>query len=144
MGRKKTPTLVRRQAALAATMARYQGRAFDWKAKSTCLQLVWFHLRKMGKRPRAVKQPGSLLGAKRILAELGLADVGDLLAWARLREIAPAAALPGDVLTFASADGIGAMAILAAPRKVVSWHDAAGTLALVDFEPGEVARAFRA
>ena len=136
-GRIKTPTLVRRQRAIAAVQAKYGGRGFDWKAKATCLHLARFHLRMMGKRPPALPAIGSLLAAKRALAARGWADVGEMLDALRLKRIAPAAAWLGDLAMVRSEDGMGSIFVLSPPRKMIGWATDQDELALVDIEAPE-------
>ena len=143
MSRSKTPTLVRRQEAIAAVQAKYGGRAFDWKTKATCLHLARFHLRMMGKRPPALPAIGSLLAAKRALAARGWADVGEMLDALKLQRVTPAAAWLGDLAMFPSEDGIGSLFIVVSPRKLLGWREDYPAPVVIDVEPGEIVAVWR-
>lgn len=131
----KLPDLVRRQNAVEATMAKYRARAFDWKGKATCLHMASFHLRRMGKRPPALPQVGSLLAAKRELAKRGWADVGAMLDGIGLERIAPAAMRLGDLAMLEDDSGLGGIVISASAGKVIGWNEAAeGMVVLIPLE----------
>ena len=139
--RKKLPEMVRRQHAVVATLAKYRARAFDWKAKATCLHMTWFHLRRMGRRPPALPQIGSLLAARRELAKRGWDNVGDVLDAIGLERIAPAAMRLGDLAMLEDDTGLGGMVISASAGKVIGWgEDADGMVVLL---PLEIAAAWR-
>ena len=112
-------------------MAKYRARGFDWKSKATCLHMTWFHLRRMGRRPPALPQVGSLLAAKRELAKRGWANVGDMLDAIGLERIAPAAMRLGDLAMLDSADGIGGI-VISAGGKAIGWHDDAAGMVVMD------------
>lgn len=125
------PTMIRRQQAVEATMAKYRFRPFDWKAKATCLHMARFHLRQMGKRPPALPQIGSLLSAKKALKERGWDTVADMFDAIGLKRIPPAAMLLGDLAMLESADGMGSI-VVSAGGKVVGYHDDAEGMVVMD------------
>ena len=108
------PDLIRRQEALAATLAKYRNRPFDWSKGTTCVHMARFHLRQMGHRPERLPQIRSVLAARRALEARGWADVRAMLA-SMLPGIAPAAMLPGDLATADGPDGLGGILICAGP-----------------------------
>lgn len=139
--KKAKPEMVRRQKAVEATMAKYWSRRLDWKSKATCLHMTWFHLRRMGKRPPALPQIGSLLAAKRELAKRGWANVGDVLDFLKLERIAPAAMRLGDLAMLEDDSGLGGIVISASAGKVIGWHEDAGGMMVLT--PLEIKAAWR-
>lgn len=130
---KKLPDMIRRQQAVAATMAKYRARAFDWKSKATCLHMTWFHLRRMGRRPPALPQIGSLMAAKKALAARGWATVGDVLDAIGLERIAPAAMRLGDLAMLESdSEGMGSIVVAASAGKVIGWHESADGMVVME------------
>ncbi|QQN73959.1 hypothetical protein [Croceicoccus sp. YJ47] len=131
--------LLRRKEAVEKTLAKYRDKPFDWRRGQTCLHMLRFHLRLMGHAPEPLPRVRSAIGARRALNLRGWQDVGDMLD-AMLPRIAPAAMLLGDVASFRSDDGFGAITINLG-GKVMGWHeDAPGMTAL---EPVEIAGAWR-
>lgn len=125
--------LVRRQEALAKTMAKYRGKPFVW-GKSDCMTMFRSHMVAMGVKglPKAPEY-SSALGAKRALKTMGFDTVGDLLD-SLLPRIAPAAALPGDVIMVEGSDALDCVTI-SVGFKAFGWHeDARGATVLVHRE----------
>lgn len=122
-------------------MAKYRARALDWKTKATCLHMTWFHLRRMGKRPPALPQIGSLLAARRELDRRGWADVGAVLDALGLERIAPAAMRLGDLAMLEDDSGLGGIVISASAGKVIGWNEGATTMSVL--QPLEIVAAWR-
>lgn len=137
---KRKPTLIRRQQAVEATMAKYRHRKFDWKSKATCLHMASFHLRRMGRKPPKLPQVGSLLAAKKALKERGWKTVADMLDGIGLERIPPASMLLGDLAMLKSADGMGSI-VVSAGGKVIGWHD--DDAGMVVMEPLQIEAAWR-
>lgn len=137
---KSAPELVRRKEAVEATLAKYRERPFDWKAGTTCIHLLRFHLRKMGHRPEPLPRLRSAIGARRALKERGWKHVGDMLDQL-LPRIPWANMLLGDVAMLRSGDGFGAITICAGPQKLLGWHDDAAGMKIL--EPHEIEGAWR-
>lgn len=141
---KRKPDLIRRQEAVAATMAKYRSRKFDWKSKATCLHLARFHLRQMGKRPPALPQVGSLLAAKKALKARGWRDVGEMLDAIGLKRIPPASMLLGDLIVIDSDDGLGSIFVAASPHKMIGWATEAEGMIVADvYAPEKLKGAWR-
>lgn len=129
----QTHDLLRRQAACAATLAKYRDRAFDWRRGVTCVHMARFHLRRMGHKPEPL--PGrvrSHVGAVRAMKDRGWQTVADMLdAQPGLARIAPAMMLPGDLAVAQGEQGLGAILICVGPHKLIGWReDAAGMVVL--------------
>jgi hypothetical protein len=134
------PELIRRQEATAATLAKYRHKPFNWKAGTTCVHLLRFHLRKLGYKPEPLPRIRSAIGARRTLDQRGWKDVGDMLdtllpriPWARMTL--------GDIAMLRSGDGFGAIAVCAGPHKVLGWSDAAAGMTIL--EPLEIEGAWK-
>ena len=137
---KRLPDLIRRQRALEKTVAKYRDRPHDWRSVD-CIRMLRSHLVAMGhKRLPKLPRYDSALGAKRALKEAGFGSV-DALLDSLLPRIAPAMALPGDVLLARGDEGLGAVT-LSVGLKAFGWHeDAPGATVLVLHE---IAGAWRA
>lgn len=136
------PDLIRRQQATEKTLARYRGKAFDWRSGVTCVHLARFHLRAMGHRPPTVPRVRSLLAARRALESRGWADCAAMLD-AMLPRIAPAEMLMGDLAVLSDPDGVGAIFICAGPHKLLGWREDAPALVVLDVNLDELDGAWR-
>lgn len=132
------PDMIRRQQAVQATMDKYRARAFDWKGKATCLHMARFHLVRMGRKPPALPQVGSLLAARRALAERGWANVGEMLDGIGLERIAPAAMRLGDLAMIEDDSGLGGI-VISAGGKVIGWHEDAAGMVVMDLLQADAA-----
>lgn len=114
------PELVRRQAALDKTMAKYRGRPFAWDG-ANCLAMLRSHLVAMGhKRLPKLPRFNTAAGATRALKEHGFDDLSALLD-GLLSRIAPAAMLPGDVALMGGEGPLDAI-VISVGHKVWGWH----------------------
>jgi len=73
------PEMVRRAEATTATMNKYRNKPFNWKAGTTCIHLLRFHLRQLGYKPEPLPRIRSAIGARRALDKRGWQHVGDML-----------------------------------------------------------------
>lgn len=132
----------RRRAATEKTLLRYRNKVFDWRKGITCVHLARAHLRNMGHKPVTIPRIRSALAAKKALKERGWEDTEDMLD-SILPRIAPAQMLLGDLASFPGDDGLQAIMICAAPRKVFGWREDAPALVVLDVEPDEMSGAWR-
>ena len=137
-----TPELIRRDAALRAVQAKYDGRAFDWKARMTCIHLLRFHLRAMGHKPPALPRIASAIGARRALRERGWDSVAAMLD-SLFQRIAPAAMWPGDVAVSEGEGGLGAILISAGGDRLIGWHEDTPTCSAIAADLGALTGAWR-
>ena len=138
------PDLIRRHDATSATLAKYKGKLFDWRAGNTCAHLMRFHLKKLGHAMPPMPPMRSAIGARRALSERGCGDMGDILGLhLQLPEIAPAAMLLGDLAAMAGEDGLGGVMVCAGPHKLFGWYQDHDRLVMLDLEFDQVGRAFR-
>lgn len=113
--------LLRRDAALRKTLAKYGGKPFDW-AGDHCIAMLRSHLVAMGHKglPKLPKFHDAA-GAKRALKAMGHESVAGLLD-AHLPRIRPAEALPGDVLTLKGQAGLDGV-IISLGEKAAGWNE---------------------
>lgn len=114
----------RRVAAVTATWEQFRGRPFAF-GRVDCVRLVAAHLKRLGRSVQLAKGGSyrSALGAKRALARAGYASLVEALQGVGLVEIAPAAALPGDLIVAPGGQGFDALTIAAGNAMVVGFHD---------------------
>ncbi|MBM3929014.1 MAG: hypothetical protein FJ335_11245 [Sphingomonadales bacterium] len=115
----------RRVAAVMATWDHFRGRPFAF-GRVDCVKLCAWHLRQMGRRVTGIGRAGSYrtaLSARRALVRAGFASLAEAVTAAGLIEIAPAAALPGDIMLTPSVDGMEALTIVAGNGMVIGFHD---------------------
>lgn len=144
---KTLPDLERRRIATAKTLAKYEGKPFDWRKSTTCLHLARFQMRAMGHKPPRLPPLRSALRAKKELDARGHASVIELLD-SLFPRIAPAAMRLGDLAAFpgdpdAHGDWFQALAINVAPRKFAGWHPDKFDMAVMDAPLGSVVAAWR-
>lgn len=136
--------LLRRQKALAATIAKVKGKALDWGKGMTCVHMARFHLRQMGHRPESLPRIRSFIAARRALKSRGWGNVTDMLnAQPGLTPIAPAMMLPADLAVLESEDGIGAIFICAGPHKLIGWREDVPGAVVLDLSFDQISGAWR-
>lgn len=124
------PDLIRRQRAVARTLARFEAKPLAWKQGLHCLALAHFHLRALGHRPEAMPRLRGAIGAQRELGKRGWASIADWLDAEGFARVPPAGMLPGDIAFRQSACGMGGLLIRLSPRKLLGWADNPETLGL--------------
>lgn len=125
-----------------ATLDRFKDQPFQF-GKRDCVRMCAFHLRAMGYRPHLAKAGSysTYLGARRALRAAGFYTLGGAVDGIGLTRIAPAAALPGDLIELPSEDDIGALGIAAGNGRLLGYHpDAAGAVIV---QPTEFVAAWR-
>lgn len=137
--RKRVPDLIRRERALAATMEKFAGKAFDLGG-ADCIQLVHFHLVKMGHK--GLPDPGgyaSPAGVTKRLKALGFDNLEQLFD-SLLPRIAPAFMLPGDIALVKAEKGAPAWragtVVISVGRKFLGWHPDAEILSIIQPHSG--------
>lgn len=118
-----TPVLERRRIATQATVDRFAAKPFVW-GRCDCAKMAAFHLRQLGVRVGIAKagQWQSALGARRALGRLGVASLSEL-ADRHLVEIAPAAALTGDIAIVGGDEGHEAVWIAIGNGAALGWSE---------------------
>ena len=135
--------LLRRQAALKATLTRWGKLKHKWETGRHCVALAREHAVNMGHTPPALPRLRSLLGARRALKERGWANAMAMLD-ALFPAIPVASALPGDlVVVMAAEDDLGAVLIAIEPHKFAGWREDAPRLVVLDLDWVDVTKAYR-
>lgn len=128
--------MLRRQAALERTLAKYRGRKLDF-CGADCVRMARFHLLQMGHKPPPLPCYRSLAGAIRALnAAGGMEQIFDSL----LPRIPHARMLPGDIAILEGDNGMDA-AVICVGHKVIGWHENSETM--VNLIPLEIKAAWR-
>ncbi len=117
--------MVRRQRAAQAVVDRFLHTVLAFGERD-CIRLGATALREMG-RPAGLTRAGSystLLGATRAMKRAGFADLVEAVDAQGLERIAPAAALPADLVMLpAEAPFGGALTMAVGNGRVIGWHD---------------------
>lgn len=117
------PLVLRRDAAQSVIDA-FRGQAFAW-GKADCVRLAAAVLRALGHNPRLAKAGAYSTegGARAALARTGFAGLAEAIDALGLERIAPAAALPGDIIALASdSDGWPALTVAIGNGRVLGFH----------------------
>lgn len=138
--------LEKRVAAVTATMARFEGRAFEW-GRVDCAKMAAFHLRTLRGHKLGLSKAGtykSALGAKRALARLGHDSLEGALDAAGLARIPAAAALTGDILLAPGTDGWSAIMILIGNGAALGFGEDDGRAQVLRIHGIHLTQAWRA
>jgi len=116
-----------RVSAAQASFDRFDGVAFRWSSND-CVRLAAFTLRKMGHKPALPKAGayGSLLGARKALAAAGFDSLEAALDAMGLERIAPAAALPADIVALPGEGGWPALTVAIGNGRVLGFMGGRG------------------
>lgn len=136
-----TTPLVRRHAALEATIARYRGRPFKWGSVD-CAKVAAFHLKQLG-HSIAVTKGGaysSPLTAQRALRRLGYATLADMADGVGLTPIPYSRMLLGDIAEIEGDHAIGSVGLHAGGGRLFAFHEAHE--GLVTVQPRAILRAW--
>jgi len=116
--------LVRRRDATQATVDAWKGKPFRL-GYADCVRLAASHLRRMGRKVRLPAQGSyrTLRSAEKELAKRGYADLPAALDDMGLERIAPAAALPGDIIAIPSEHKIGCLMVAVGNGRAIGFHE---------------------
>lgn len=133
--------LIRRQQAAQATIDRFQGKPLEL-GKNDCARMATFCLKKLGVKVSLLKLGPykTEIGAAKVLRDLGFANLTEAVDALGLPRIAPAMALPGDILALRAADGV-ALTVAVGNGRVLGFWEAAGVCTV--FQPIEFETAWR-
>jgi len=129
------PEVIRREAAVRACKARFEGRALVW-GSADCVKLIACLMHKLGVAMPLLKgvRYRSELGAAKAMKALGFADLVEAVDALDLVRIAPSMAWPGDIIAGRGAeDGPFRFAL-----SVVHEYGAKRTLAFGPTPDGQV------
>ena len=98
-----TATMIRRAAAAQACIDRFNGKPYE-AGKRDCIKLAGHSMHRLGRRVGLTKglRYSSEAGGLRAMRKLGFKDLAEAVDAAGLERIAPAAALPGDIIALAA------------------------------------------
>ena len=116
--------LVRRREATQATVDAWKGKPFRL-GYSDCVRLTASHLRRMGRKVRLPAQGSyrTLRSAEKALSARGYVDLPAAMDGMGFERIAPAAALPGDVIAIPSEHAIGCLMIAVGNGRALGFHE---------------------
>lgn len=134
---------VRRIEVTQATVDRFRDMPFKWGTRD-CARMVAHHLRHLGYKVRlppsgSYASRRSAIKAMRAAGYDSLATALDQLGLAR---IAPAAALPGDIIELPGDTDLGALTIAVGNKRLFGYHAAADGATIM--QPLEYVAAWRA
>lgn len=134
--------MIRRVEAVQATIDRFRDKPLKL-GTDDCVRMAAFALRKQGVRASLLKAGSysSEVGARRVMKRLGYETLADAVDALGLPRIAPAMALPGDILSLRSKEGDVALTVAVGNGRVLGFWEAAGVCTV--FQPVEYADAWR-
>lgn len=137
-----TNPMIARVAAVEATIARFKDKPLKL-GTDDCVRMAAFALRKQGVKASLLKAGSysSEVGARRVMKRLGYETLRDPLDALGLPRIAPAMALPGDILSLRSKEGDVALVVAVGNGRVLGFWEAAGVCTV--FQPLEYDAAWR-
>jgi len=105
-------------------MDRFAGKAFAFGSVD-CAKMAAFHLKQLGVKVRLSKagQYKTLIGAQSALKRLGFDDLIQAMDGHGFERIAPAAALTGDIVSFACDHPLGALGIVVGNGNMLAFHE---------------------
>lgn len=138
-----TDAMVLRAAAAQKTLDTWSTRPLKL-GTSDCVRMAAAHLRLLG---RKVKLPPSgsyrsVRGAVKALRAAGYASLREAVGAQCLQEIAPAAAIVGDIMMLPAVDELGGLGVCLGNGRVLIYHEEIGTGAVVA-QPIEMVTAWR-
>lgn len=117
-----TNPMIRRVAAVDATIARFNGKPLQY-GKDDCARMASFCLRKLGIKTPILKAGtySTAVGAARAMKRMGVKDLIEGVDLLGLPRIAPASALPGDILALPGENDHPALAVAVGNGRVLGW-----------------------
>ncbi|MGN5374581.1 DUF6950 family protein [Sphingomonas hankookensis] len=115
--------LFERRDVTAATLNRFAAKPFSWSGAATCVHLVRWHIRAMGKPAPTMPRFRSPLTARAALKERGWATLADMMD-AVLPRILPAEVIVGDVVEMpGDSEAFGALCIAVGNGRVMGYAE---------------------
>lgn len=122
--------LVKRMEFTELTRKKFYGKSFRW-GTCDCARIAASHARQFGWKVPTTGVYRSYRTAKQALQKLGVESIPELVASVGLREISPAFAMTGDIVSFASDADIGAIGIVIGNGNMLAFHEAAEGAAII-------------
>lgn len=115
--------MIRRQRAAQACVDAYAGKPLDW-GKSECLKLFRFALHQQGVKCGKAPTYTTEMGAVRAMKKAGFDTLAEAVDAQGLVRIAPAAALPGDIIALPAEGAFGcALTVFVGNGRVLAYYD---------------------
>jgi len=132
----------KRATAAQACIDRFRGRAYE-PGKADCVQLARHCLHHLGRRVGQGKLPAysTEIGGLRALKRLGFGSLVEALDGFGLERIAPASALPGDLIALPTEHPLGALAVAVGNGRVIGFLE--GEKGAVIMQPHAFVAAWR-
>jgi hypothetical protein len=127
--------MIRRIEAVEATIARFQGKPLKY-GRDDCVRMSAFVLRKLGVKTPLLKAGtySSEISARRAMKKMGFATLPEAVDAVGLPQIAPALALPGDILALKADHGDDvALAVAVGNGRALGFWEGAGVCTV--FQP---------
>ncbi len=135
--------MIKRQQVAQAAVDRFKGEPLIF-GKNDCARMAAFVLRKFGHSPKMARAGtySNAIGAIRALQRSGHTSLEAWIDSLDLERIAPAAALPGDLILLPAAEPFGgALTIAVGNGRVLGYHDAIDTAEVL--QPAQFMAAWR-
>jgi hypothetical protein len=132
----------RRTLATIKTQERFADKPFDLSGTGTCIHLVRFHAKAMGRTFPTVPRFRGVHGARRALKEAGYANLIEVMD-SQFERIPAAFAYIGDVVAFPGFDEFEAFTIRGDVNKFLGWHEDAKGCTVIECNLGDAIGAWR-
>ena len=122
--------LIERMELTEATRQKFFGKRFSW-GTCDCAKIATFHARKFGWKVPTTGEYRSYRTAKQALKKLGVESIPEIITATGFKEIPPAYAMVGDIVSFASDAEIGAVGIVIGNGNMLAFHESVETAAII-------------
>lgn len=123
-------TVIERMELTEKTRKRFFGKRFSW-GTCDCAIIAAAHARNFGWKIPPFAKYRSYRTAKQVLGKLGASTIPDLVASVGLKEIPPAFAMVGDIVSFPADADVGAIGIVIGNGNMLAFHESAEGAAIV-------------
>lgn len=123
-------TVIERMEITEATRKKFFGKRFSW-GTCDCAIIAASHARKFGWKVPPFGKYRSYRTAKQVLAKLGVSTIPELVSSVGLKEIPPAYAMTGDIVSFPADADVGAIGIVIGNGNMLAFHESAEGAAII-------------
>lgn len=122
--------LFKRMELTEKTRKKFFGKKFKW-GTCDCAKIAAYHARQFGWKVPTTGPYRSYRTAKQALNKLGVPSIPELVASVGLKEIPPAFAMIGDIVSFPSDADVGAIGIVIGNGNMLAFHEAVEGAAII-------------
>lgn len=122
--------LIQRMELTEETRQRFFGKRFSW-GTCDCAKIAAFHARRFGWKVPTTGEYRSYRTARQAIKKLGFDTIPEVVAAIGMKEIPPAYAMVGDIVSFASDADIGAVGIVIGNNNMLAFHESVETAAII-------------